>query len=112
MAGLPRNGYPFWRGILIRFPVESVTVLAWNIQKTRDLDVESEEELKVFINWVSRECMGGDIDVPEVHLGYLVDHYFFECDDIDFANNYLQKELGILIPKNRPVADAIWSEIA
>jgi hypothetical protein len=32
LAGLPWNGHPLWRGIIIRFPMESLTGLLWNIQ--------------------------------------------------------------------------------
>ena len=55
--------------------------------------------------------MGLNIEQPEVHLGYLVDHYFFECEDLNFANRFLRKEVASLLPSSKLIADAIWKEI-
>ena len=80
--------------------------------RTKELDVESKEQVKDFVNWITSASMGLDIEIREVHLGYLLDHYFLECDDLEFANNFLKEELDVLIPKNKNLAQKIWQEIA
>ncbi len=80
--------------------------------RTRILDLASENDKQRFLKWVSSECMGRDIEIPEVHFGYLIDHYFFECDDLAYANNFLEEQLNILTSKNAKVADEIWASIA
>lgn len=71
-----------------------------------DLEIDS------FVQWVSRAAMGLDIDQREVHLGYLVDHYFLECDDMAFAHNYLKNEIVDLLPSCKERINLIWREIA
>ncbi|WKE66969.1 hypothetical protein PVT67_06960 [Gallaecimonas kandeliae] len=80
--------------------------------RTKILVPKNEDEKSRFLNWLSSECMGRDIKIPEVYFGYLIEHYFFECDDLAFANNFLEEQLKILIPKNLGVADEIWASIA
>ncbi|MCG7984530.1 MAG: hypothetical protein JAY90_17475 [Candidatus Thiodiazotropha lotti] len=80
--------------------------------RTKDLNVDLDEEKQRFLRWVSSECMGLDIQIPEVKFGYHIDHYFFECDDIMYANRYLKEQLSILVPKNEEIAEGIWAEIA
>jgi len=80
--------------------------------RTKDLNRQSRESMDNFLRWVSTECMGRDIDIPEVNFGYHVDHYFFECDDVKFANKFLNEELAVLVPKNAKIAEEIWSLIA
>lgn len=80
--------------------------------RTKNLDHKNEDEKSRFLNWVSSKCMGRDIKIPEVNFGYLIDHYFFECDDLAFANNFLEEQLKILKSKNVGVADEIWASIA
>lgn len=65
-----------------------------------------------FVQWVSGAAMGLDIGQKEVHLGYLVDHYFLECDDMVFANSYLKNEVAALLPLCKERVNAIWREIA
>jgi hypothetical protein len=65
-----------------------------------------------FVQWVSRAAMGLDFDQREVHLGYLVDHYFLECDDMAFANDYLNNEIVDLLPSCKECVISIWREIA
>ena len=79
--------------------------------RTKNLNVEAIDEKNDFLNWVSTECMGEDLEIPEVSFGYHIDHYFFECEDLSFANKYLKEQLAILIPKNAQVAEKIWSAI-
>lgn len=74
-------------------------------------DFNLENEPEDFVSWIVDASLGKDVSIPEVHFGYLLDHYFFECNDIDFAVEYLQKEIKQFYIKSKPIADAIWKEI-
>jgi len=86
--------------------IEEFSLRVYELEKNYDLKIDA------FVKWVIGAAMGSNIEVREVHLGYLLDHYFLECDDLKFANEFVKKELAILIPKNKPIAEEIWREIA
>ena len=69
-------------------------------------------EVDTFVQWVSRAAIGLDVEQREVHLGYLVDHYFLECDDLRFEHNYLKAEIVSLLPECQQTASSVWQEIA
>lgn len=79
--------------------------------RATNLNLDVEEDRLNFILWVSTECMGLDINIPEVKFGYLVDHYFHECDDAAFAHKYFNDQLRFLVEKNSEVFDTIWASI-
>lgn len=64
-----------------------------------NIDLENSAEVEVFIAWLTRACMGEDLDLPEVMLGYHVDHYAWDCDNKPLAIRYLKKEMAVLLPK-------------
>lgn len=76
------------------------------------LNENYDSEVINFVQWAACAAMGLDIKQPEVHLGYLVDHYFFECDDLNFADNYLKTAIADLLPECQKTANSIWQEIA
>lgn len=78
------------------------------VKLSENYDLEKDN----FVQWVSRAAMGLDTDQREVHLGYLVDHYFLECDDMVFASNYLKNEVSNLLPSCKGRVNSIWREIA
>jgi len=78
------------------------------VKLTDNYDLEKDN----FIQWISRAAMGLDITQREVYFGYLVDHYFLECDDMVFANDYLKNEIVDLLPLCKERVNSIWREIA
>jgi hypothetical protein len=86
--------------------IEEFSLRLVKLNENYDLEVDK------FVQWVSTTAIGEDIDQREVHLGYLVEHYFLECDDMFFAHNYLKKEIVDLLPECQQLADSIWQEIA
>ena len=64
-----------------------------------NIDLDSNTDIDAFISWLTRACTGEDIDLPEVMLGYHVDHYAWDCDDMPHAVRHLKKEMAALLPK-------------
>lgn len=64
-----------------------------------NLNLDDESEVNEFIEWLTRDCMGENLDFPEVSLGYHVDHYAWDCDDKPLAIRHLKKEMSMLLPK-------------
>lgn len=78
---------------------------------TVSLDLNSEESIKKYVNWMIYESLGLDIELPEVKFGYYLDHYFSECDDKEYAHNYLIEEIEKFKPRCKEVFDEIMNEI-
>lgn len=78
--------------------------------RTHDLDIENGDELTDFLVWLASASLGYDIQDTEVHLGYLIDHYWFECGDKEYALSFARQELPPLIVKHKSVAKGIWKQ--
>ncbi len=79
--------------------------------RTYKINISDPIEKNDFVRWVSSACMGEDLEVPEINFGYLIDHYFFECEDLAFANKYLKAELKEFKKSHLAIAQGIWDEI-
>jgi hypothetical protein len=60
------------------------------------LDLGSDEEVVRFIDWVSGECMGQDLNQPEVLFGYRVEEMHV-AGDVDPVIAYVRAELPLLL---------------
>lgn len=67
--------------------------------RAANLNLENEAEINEFIEWLVRDYMGENLDLPEVSLGYHVDHYAWDCDNKPLAVRYLKEEMVVLLPK-------------
>lgn len=45
------------------------------------VDLNSEEDTFQFVDWASRHCMGQDLSIEVVILGYQFDHFICDCND-------------------------------
>jgi hypothetical protein len=55
-------------------------------------DLDSINDLKKLIIWVSINCIGEDLDEPEVKFGYQIDHLYVDCNDMDGAVKLFKSE--------------------
>lgn len=74
------------------------------------LNIDNVTEVEQFIEWLTRTCMGEDLDLPEVSLGYHVDHYAWDCDDWPLAIKYLKDNIQELLPKCRDLANNLGAQ--
>ncbi|MGV8835737.1 hypothetical protein [Cellvibrio sp.] len=77
--------------------------------KLTTLDFTSDESIKQFIDWTSREAMGEDLKVPEVLFGYLLEEE--SCYDEGNPLNVFNSEIDALKPRCQIVFDEIVSEL-
>jgi hypothetical protein len=49
------------------------------------LDLECDSTTQSFIAWVSRNC-DGSTEIPEISLGYHLEHLYCDCENVDAAN--------------------------
>ncbi|MBE8718171.1 hypothetical protein [Cellvibrio polysaccharolyticus] len=63
------------------------------------VDIESCSDMNRFMEWLIRACIGENFELPEVALGYHVDHYAWDCDDKPMAIQHLKNEMEKLLPK-------------
>lgn len=101
---------------MVPIEIREFTFLEHFALRTKDLNINIDEQLEKFGEWLVFELpvdydYDDPFEVPEANLIYQIDYYLNDCRDLNRAINYLREELAILIPKNRPIADAIWAEI-
>lgn len=63
------------------------------------LDSTAELEVAQFVEWTTRRCMGEELEQPEVRLGYLLDHLWWDCNDRAGAIRLLGEQLPSLMPR-------------
>jgi hypothetical protein len=66
--------------------------------------LESEDSVLDFAEWVSRGAMGEDLSLPEVALGYQLDHLLSDCEDFNGAVVLVRSKLPSLLPACKLVA--------
>ncbi len=69
-------------------------------------DLEDRAALERFVRTAMR-CMGEDLNLPEVQLGYYFDHLVYDCDDMNAAIEYARAEL----PKFLDAAYAVRARV-
>lgn len=72
--------------------------------RINSLDVDSEQELAVFLNWLIGAGVGDVIPShPEVRLAYQLDHLVSDCDNLPLALDTLKENLASLLESSRPI---------
>jgi len=77
--------------------------------KLATLNLTSDESIKQFIDWTSREAMGEDLKIPEVLFGYLLEEA--SCYDEGNPLNVFNSEIDALKPRCQIIFDEIITEI-
>ncbi len=77
--------------------------------KLASLDFESNESIMQFIDWASRAAMGGDLKIPEVLFGYLLEEEF--CYDKGNPQKVFNLEIESLKSKSEVVFKEITAEL-
>ena len=70
-------------------------------------NLADQTETDALVDWISRACMGEDLDRPEVRFGYLLDHDLNDCGRPDWARDRLDKELPALHPRLVPIPEKV-----
>jgi hypothetical protein len=70
-------------------------------------DFSNRTEVDALVVWISRACMGEDLDRPGVKLGYVLDHELNDCGRADWARDTLTKELPALRAQVAPIPDVV-----
>lgn len=73
------------------------------------LNFSSSESVLEFCEWVSREAMGEDLNIPEVLFGYLIEEEF--CYEEGNPLRVFHKEIGQLKLRSEVVFKAIIDEL-
>lgn len=60
------------------------------------VDLNSEEDTFQFVDWASRHCMGQDLSIELVILGYQFDHFICDCSDREGAIALAREKLPAL----------------
>lgn len=56
-----------------------------------------DDAVLAFAHWASRRAIGNDDELPEVALGYYLDHLLDDCRRDDWAVDHVRKELPPLL---------------
>jgi len=60
------------------------------------VDLSSDDDVWNLADWAARNCMGEDLADPFVTLGYQLDHYIADCQDVERAKALIRTELPSL----------------
>ncbi|MDH5674318.1 MAG: hypothetical protein OEZ06_19490 [Myxococcales bacterium] len=74
-------------------------------------DLRSRPDLEGFIR-VAMQCMGEDLDAPEVRFGYQLDHLVCDCQDMEGALEYAREELPKFVPQARALRARLMAAAA
>jgi hypothetical protein len=75
------------------------------------LDLTCDRSAEDFIDWVSRNCWGEEIEHPALSLSYQLDHLYCDCDDLSMAIELLRSELPALLPNCREIASIFLARV-
>jgi hypothetical protein len=75
------------------------------------LDLSGDRSVVRFIDWVSRKCMGEDLEHPVVFLAHQLDHLYSDLDDLPAALQLLRSELPRLLPSCEIVASTFLDRV-
>lgn len=75
------------------------------------LDLLNNQAIENFIVWASRSCIGENLYLKEVILGYQLDHLLNDCFDMKSAKECLSQEIIELIPICKKRIDNLLSGI-
>lgn len=75
------------------------------------LDLASDAEVAGFVQRVAVRCMGHDLQLPEVELGYRLDHLLCDCDDLPAAIRLLRDTLPSLRSRNEAMVAELLEKV-
>jgi hypothetical protein len=61
------------------------------------VNLPSDQAVEQFVDWAARNCIGEELSHPIVQLGYQLDHYLHDCQDMQGAAALVRKELPSLL---------------
>jgi hypothetical protein len=73
--------------------------------------LESYESCRAFANWSARFAIGENLDVPEVVLGYQLDHFLDDCGDDAAAVALVRDELPRFLPNSKEIVTEFVAQI-
>jgi hypothetical protein len=74
------------------------------------LNLECNSSTQSFITWVSHNCCGST-EIPEVSLGYHLEHLYCDCEDVDAAISLLRVELPKIMPRCESFATMFLEQV-
>ncbi|WP_181243662.1 immunity 49 family protein [Chamaesiphon polymorphus] len=75
------------------------------------LDLSCDRSAIQFIDWVSRNCGGADLEHPALLLAYQLDHLYYDLDDLPAAIELLRSEMPLLLPSCELVASTFLDRV-
>lgn len=78
--------------------------------KLGTIDSKNRKEKEVFVDWISRACMGRDLKDRFVSFGYRLDHLVDDCRDMSAAIDLLKSELPQFMKEARDFFENIKKE--
>ncbi|EDY85239.1 hypothetical protein VDG1235_4874 [Verrucomicrobiia bacterium DG1235] len=78
-------------------PAREFTFEELCLLKLGTIKLENRKEKEVFIDWISRACIGKNLKDRFVSFGYQLDHLVDDCRDMDAAIRLFESELPGLI---------------
>src|SRR5690606_6757904 len=69
--------------------------------RAASLDIGNDVDVVRFAEWSAYNCIGEDIDLPEVQLGYHLEHFVCDCQRLDWAIVQVRKDLPPLLEVSR-----------
>lgn len=63
------------------------------------IDLQSDESTGRFADWCARHAMGQELALPEVALGYRLDHLIDDCQTPGAARSLVRQELPALLAR-------------
>jgi len=71
------------------------------------VDLNSEEDTFQFVDWASRHCIGEDLSIELVILGYQFDHFIFDCNDGAGAIALAREKIPALESKSATISSSL-----
>lgn len=75
--------------------------------RARLLNVEDDAQIDQFVRWVSRACMGHDLDARAVQFGYELEHVWGDCDRMDLAVQLVRTDLAAVVSTLPTISDDV-----
>jgi hypothetical protein len=73
------------------------------------LQLDDSSSVQAFVAWVARAAMGEDLELPDVQLGYEVDHCLNDCSRMDWAIKAVREKLPSLLADMQRRANALMA---
>jgi hypothetical protein len=89
-----------------------IEVPTWSFERAlairaRLLNVEDDAQIEQFVRWVSRACMGHDLDARAVQFGYELEHVWGDCDRMDLAVQLVRTDLAAVVSTLPTISDDV-----